>query len=218
MTSRTFFSGALFSILLGVSCAPGFCADPDRPASAPAQAAAPQAGDGNASRLDSDRKLSPNDVISVTVYQEDELATKTIIDKNGMVMLPLLHQVKVSNMTVGEARAKIQQLYDKDYLVDPQVNVLVETFAQRRYSVMGQVEHPGTFDFPQNESVNLLQAISMAGGYKRLGNASKVDVRRIENGAPHIYHLDAAEMAKDSKNKTFEILPDDVITVGERTF
>jgi polysaccharide export outer membrane protein len=168
--------------------------------------------------LDSARKLSPNDAISMTVYQEDDLATKTIIDKNGMVMLPLLGQVKVGGMTTGQATGRIQQLYNKDYLVNPRVNLIVEQFAGRRFAVLGQVQHPGSFDFPQNESVNLLEAIAMAGGYTRLGAPSNVDVRRIENGSPQIYHLDAKEMSKDSKQSPFEILPDDLIIVGERNF
>ena len=177
-----------------------------------------QSGHPNDSGSDSARTLSPNDGISVTVYQEDDLATKTTIDKNGMVMLPLLGQVKISGLTVGEATALIQQLYGKDYLVHPQVNLVVERFAQRRFAVMGQVKNPDSFDFPTNESVNLLEAIAKAGGYTRLGAPSKVDVRRVENGSPKIYHFDAGAMAKDPKNKPFEILPGDIITVGERTF
>jgi polysaccharide export outer membrane protein len=154
----------------------------------------------------------------MTVYQEDDLNTKTIIDKNGMVMLPLLGQVKISGLSIRQATAQIQQLYDKDYLVNPQVNLIVEHFAERRFSVLGQVQKPGSFEFPQNESVNLLEAIAIGGGYTRLGAPSKVDVRRIENGSPKVYHVDAGEMSKDPKKKPFEILPDDIITVGERTF
>ena len=221
MISRTCFIGLFFSICLGASCPSGFCAGAnDHQIAAPALTT----GGGNSLtdardfKPDSARTLSPNDVISLTVYQEDDLATKTIIDKNGMVMLPLLGQVKVSGMTVGEATARIQQLYNKDYLVNPQVNLIVEHFAERRFAVLGQVQKPGNFDFPQNESMNLLEAIAIAGGYTRLGAPSKVDVRRVENGSPKIYHFDAGEMAKDPKNKPFEILPDDIINVGERTF
>ena len=166
-----------------------------------------QLRDTNNFKSDSARTLSPNDGISVTVYQEDDLTTKTIIDKNGMVMLPLLGQVKISGLTVGQATERIQQLYDKDYLVNPQVNLIVEHFAERRFAVLGQVQKPGSFDFPQNESVNLLEAIAIAGGYTRLGAPSKVDVRRVENGSPKIYHFDAGAMAKDPKKKPFEILP-----------
>ncbi len=213
-----------FSICLGVGCASGLCGPTnDQASSAPALTigAGPgtnHPGDANDLKSDPARVLSPNDGILVTVYQEDDLTTKTIIDKNGMVMLPLLGQVKISGLTVGQATARIQQLYDKDYLVHPQVNLIVESLAGRRFAVLGQVQKPGNFDFPTNEPVNLLEAIAMAGGYTRLGAPSKVDVRRIENGSPKIYHFDAGKMAKDAKNKPFEILPDDIITVGERTF
>ena len=205
-----------------MSCASGFCAPTNYQAvPAPALTIGPgsgtsQPGNANDSKSDPERVLSPNDEILMTVYQEDELATKTIVDKNGMVMLPLLGQVKISGLTVGQATTRIQQLYDKDYLVNPQVNLIVEHFAGRRFAVLGQVQKPGNIDFPQNESVNLLEAIAMAGGYTRLGAPSKVDVRRIENGSPKLYHFDAGEMAKDAKKKPFEILPDDIITVGER--
>ena len=135
-----------------------------------------------------------------------------------MVMLPLLGQVKIGGMTLGQATAQIQQLYNRDYLVNPQVNLIVEKFAARRFAVMGQVQHPGSFDFPQNEPVNLLEALAISGGYTRLGAPSKVSVRRVENGSPKIYRLDADAIAKDQKKKPFEILPNDVITVGERNF
>lgn len=162
--------------------------------------------------------LSPNDVIAMTVYQEEDLKTETTVDVNGTVMLPLVGEVKVGGMTLPQATAKIQQLYDKDYLVNPQVNLIVEKFSERHFAVLGQVQRPGSFDFPQNEPVSLLQAIAMAGGYTRLGAPSKVSVRRIENGTPQIYHLDADQLAQDLKKKTFQVLPNDVITVGERTF
>ena len=154
----------------------------------------------------------------MTVFSEEDLNAKTTIDVNGMVMLPLLGEVKIGGMTLGQATAKIQQLYNQDYLVNPQVNLVVEKFAARHFSVLGQVQRQGSFDFPQNEPVNLLQAIAMAGGYTRLGAPSKVSVRRVENGAPKIYRLNADEMSQDQKKKSFDVLPNDIITVGERTF
>ena len=164
------------------------------------------------------RLLAPNDTISVTVYQEDDLSAKTSIDTNGMVMLPLLGQVKIGAMTVGQATARIQELYKKDYLVNPRVNLMVEHFAARRFSVLGEVQRPGSFDFPANEPVNLLQAIAMSGGYTRLGAPAKVSVRRVENGTPKIYRLDAGQMAEDGSHKPFEVLAEDIITVGQRNF
>ena len=162
--------------------------------------------------------LSPNDQIAMTVFQEEDLKTETTVDVNGMVMLPLLGEVKIGGMTLAQATTRIQQLYDEDYLVKPQVNLVVEKFAARHYAVLGQLQRPGSFDFPQNEPVSLLEAIATAGGYTRLGAPSKVSVRRVENGAQQIYHLDADQLAQDLKKKAFQVLPNDVITVGERTF
>ncbi len=218
MISRFRFIGVVFTVWLGASCTSALCAGADDQNGSGTTQTAGNASDTSNVKSDSSRTLSPNDGISVTVYQEDDLTTKTIIDKNGMVMLPLLGQVKISGMTVGDAQARIQQLYKKDYLVDPQVNLIVEHFAERRFSVMGQVNKPNNYDFPQNESVNLFEAIAMAGGYTRLGAPSKVKVSRIENGVRKTYELDASEKSMNSKKKPFEILPDDVINVGERTF
>ena len=175
-------------------------------------------GGTNGLGFDAARVLVANDVVLVTVYQEDDLTTKVIVDKNGMVMLPLLGQVKIGGSSTKEATERIQKLYDKDYLVNPRVNLTAEHFAEHRFSVLGQVQHPGNFDFPQNEPINLLEAIAIAGGYTRLGAPSKVDVRRIENGSPRVYRFDAEQMARDSRKTPFEILPSDIITVGERTF
>ena len=215
----------LLSIFVSGFCAGTNSQELSAPAMTPATAAGtyhpappvlPRSGDVNGA--DSAWVLRPNDEILMTVYQEDDLKSKTIIDVDGMVMLPLLGQVKIGGMTLGQATAQIQQLYNRDYLVNPQVNLIVEKFAARRFAVLGQVQKPGSFDFPQNEPVNLLEAIAISGGYTRLGAPAKVSVRRVENGSPKIYRLDADAIAKDQKKKPFEILPNDIITVGERTF
>src|SRR5665213_818228 len=162
MTSRNGFIGVLFSLYIGASCITGLCVGESNQKGSGKADSAPSSVSGVP--FDSARALSPNDVIAVTVYGEDDLTAKTIIDKNGMVMLQLLGQVKLSGLTVKDATTKIQQLYDKDYLVNPQVNVIVEQFAARHFSVLGQVQKPGSFDFPLNEGMNLLEAIAMAGG------------------------------------------------------
>jgi polysaccharide export outer membrane protein len=164
------------------------------------------------------RVLSPNDVITVKVYQEDDLTTKVMIDKSGVVMLPLLGQVKIGGMTMNAATLHIQELYNKDYLVDPHVNITLEQFAERKFTVLGEVRTPGSFDLPQNEPMNLLEAIATAGGFTRLGESSKVMVQRRENGTLKVFRLNADDMARDQKTKPFEILPNDIITVTEKTF
>src|SRR5664279_3088579 len=162
--------------------------------------------------------LKPNDVILVKVYQEDDLETKTAIDRDGLITLPLLGTVEVRNRTPEQATVLIRELYAKGYLVNPRVSLTVLEHAKLRFTVMGQVQRPGTYEFPADEPLNLLQGIAMAGGYTRMSSPSKVSLQRVQKGQPVIYPLNADQMSKDKQAKPFEIKPDDIITVGERIF
>ena len=163
-------------------------------------------------------QIGAADVPQVTVYQEEDLNAKVTVDGKGMVSLPLLGSVHVGGRTTDEAAASIRNLYGKDYLVNPQVTVAVTERAKRRYTVLGQVNRPGVYEFPPEESVTLLQAIAMAGGYTRLASAAKLTLQRQERDGLRVMRVDAQAMARDQSATPFQVLPDDVITVGERIF
>lgn len=160
--------------------------------------------------------LSPNDVVQLKVYQEEDLQTQVRVGKDGLVTLPLLGPVKVGGKTLEEATALITSLLDDGYLVNPQVSLTIVEYAKRHFTVLGQVQRPGTFDMPGEESINLLQAISMAGGYTRIGAPWKITLQRTVNDEQKVFKLDADAMSKDKNSKPFEIQPDDTITVGEK--
>lgn len=160
--------------------------------------------------------LKPNDVVVVKVYQEEDLATQARIARDGTLTLPLIGTVTIGSNTVERAIKVIQGLYAKDYLVNPQVTLSIFEYGKRRFTVLGQVTRPGTYEMPSDDKLTLPQAIAMAGGQTRIGNLHKVTVQRMEGDQNKIYHLDAEAMANDKKTTPFEILPDDVITVGEK--
>lgn len=186
----------------------------------PQSAAAPNVGATTASpaltAVSPEYVLRPGDVVQVKVYQEEDLTVLSRIGKDGTINMPLLGSVKVASNTVVRASAIIRDLLAKDFLVNPQVTLNVSEFAKRRFTVLGQVQRPGTYDMPADESVSLLQAIATAGGYTRIGNPRKVTVQRTEGNENKVIRLDAEAMAQDKKQKTFEILSDDVIVVGEK--
>jgi len=162
--------------------------------------------------------LKPNDVILVRVYQEEDLETKATIDRDGWITLPLLGALQVGQKTPEQATTLIRELYAKDYLVNPRVSLSIVEHAKLRFTVMGQVQRPGTYEFPPDEPLNLLQGIAMAGGFTRMGAPSKVSLQRLRNGQLVIFPLNADQMSKDKKAQPFELMPDDIITVGERIF
>lgn len=160
--------------------------------------------------------LRQGDVVTVKVYQEDDLTSISRIGKNGAITMPLLGSVNVVSNSLGKATRIIHDLLAKDYLVNPQVTLNVTEFAKRRFTVLGQVVRPNTYDMPAEDSVSLLQAIATAGGYTRIGAPGKITVQRKVGTDNKVYKVDGEAIAKDKDAKPFEILPDDVIVVGEK--
>jgi len=162
--------------------------------------------------------LVANDLIKLTVFQESDLETSVRISKDGMVNFPLIGPVKVGGRTVQDAAKLIRDLLAKDYLVSPQVNLTVMEYSKRRFTVLGQVQRPGAYDMPDRDTVTLLQALGMAGGYTRIADPGKITVRRTRSGSEGVIRLNARRMASGEVTSDFEVLPGDVITVGESIF
>jgi polysaccharide export outer membrane protein len=173
---------------------------------------------GSATNARPDYVLTANDIVHVKVYQEDDLDAKVRISKDGTIVLALLGTVKVGGQTREQAAHHIRDLLAEKYLVNPQVSLDIVEYAKRRFTVLGQVQRPGTYEMPGDESVNLLQAISMAGGYTRLGTGRGVTVQRGQGPDKQVLKRDADSMAKNKDTENFEIMADDIITVSEKIF
>lgn len=162
--------------------------------------------------------LSPDDLVEIKVFQEDDLHTTARISRDGMIVFPLVGPVKIGGVTVERAAAILRERLQANQLVDPQVNVTVMEYAKRRFTVLGEVQRPGAYEIPDRDSLNLLEAIGMAGGFTRIAQPAKVTLKREVQGRERVYKLNAKKMAHDPATPTFLIRPNDIITVGERLF
>ena len=182
--------------------------------SAPAQQAAAPAGPATAPNY----VLAPNDLLEIKVFQEAELDTTARISADGKLNLPLIGEVAIGGKTAQQGTRLIRDRLEARFLVDPQVTLRVIEPAKRLFTVLGQVQRPGTYRFPDRETLNLIQVIGVAGGYSRLAAPTRVTVKRVIDGKESVFKLDAKRMADDSTTKAFEIAPGDIITIGERFF
>lgn len=162
--------------------------------------------------------LAPNDLVDIKVFQEDDLESKLRISKDGTITFPLVGQVRIGGKTPQDAARTIRDALAKGYLINPQVSVNVLSYTKYRVTVLGQVQKPGTYDFPDRERMTLLEAIGLAGGYTRGADPSKVIVKRLVNGQESVYQLNAKSMASQGATRAFEVLSGDVITVSESMF
>jgi len=161
-------------------------------------------------------QLSANDQIAVEVFGEDDLRTAARLNSDGNVSLPLLGSVRLAGLTLGQAAARLTELYGRDYLVHPKVNVSLVGYAKRRFTVLGQVNRPGSYEMPEDSQsgVDLLEAIAMAGGYTRIAAPERITVRRSND---KVMKVDGKRLARGDGTK-FRVEPGDTITVGESIF
>lgn len=165
-------------------------------------------------------KLFARDLIRVTVFGEPDLNLERRIDGNGTVSLPLVGSVALQGLTVAAAEETIRKLYvDKEIFVRPQVSVLVVTYVAREVSVIGQVKDPGRVALPiETDSIDIVEAISKAGGFTRLGKPDSVRVtRKVAPGGEQTFTVDVQRMFSGRGGlQPFPVFPGDVIFIPER--
>jgi protein involved in polysaccharide export with SLBB domain len=189
------------------------------PEQAPATSAAAAAGPAQqlVAAAGGDYVLAPSDTIEMTVFHEPDLTTDTRIASDGTAQLPLIGELKLGGMAMRDARELIRRRYNADYLVEPQVYLNVIGYAHHKFTILGQVEKPGEYEFPPGEHLSLLEAVGIAGGFTRLAAESSVTVKRVANGPEQTLKVNARKLT--AKNgKPFELQSGDVITVGESWF
>jgi polysaccharide export outer membrane protein len=165
-----------------------------------------------------DYRLLPDDSVHIRVFHEDDLETTAHIGKDGTIPFPLLGTAKIGGQTVQEATATMESLL-KEYLVHPEVFMEIADYSRRSFTILGQVNRPGAIDMPRGVTIDLLEAIGLAGGYTKLANPHRISVTRMVDGKENVIKLDGEKMLKDpDKQPDFEVLPGDTIMVEESLF
>ena len=113
----------------------------------------------------------------------------------------------------------VRQDLARDYLVNPQITMVVLEYSKKRFTVLGQVYKPGSFEIPSEETVFFPQAIALAGGFNRIAKKTKVSITRQEGGKASTIYIDANSKGGGTGDpQSFQILPGDTITVEEALF
>jgi protein involved in polysaccharide export with SLBB domain len=169
--------------------------------------------------LKRDYVLQAQDRIRIDIFQEPDLSKEVRVLQEGTVTLPLIGTIELNGKSVRHAEEYIRRLYEKDYLVDPQVTVTVVEYTKRFVKVFGSVNTPGVVEFPPEKGLTLLEAIARAGTFTRLADKRKVTLTRTgPDGKPETTSHDAEELTnpKRGAGQDVPLMPDDVIYVGER--
>lgn len=165
----------------------------------------------------SDYVLQPYDLIHVVVFQEPELERQVRLSENSVISLPLVGSVILRQKSIAQAQALIRDLYDKDFLVNPQVSVTVLEYAKQTVNVLGSVNSPGAISIPPDHPLNIIDAITRAGGFTRLADRKKVKLTHVsEDGGATTAIINIDNIIQSHSSDQVILHKGDVIFVPER--
>jgi polysaccharide export outer membrane protein len=152
--------------------------------------------DLDSSRLESaggSYKIGAGDVLQITVWDHPELAAALggqtqaaarpsdappgfVVDDAGYLVFPYAGRIHVAGLRPEQVQAILSESFTKAFR-DPQVTVRVASFRSQRVYIEGEVHAPGT-QVINDIQMNLVDAISRAGGFSSTADQSHVELKR----------------------------------------
>ena len=123
--------------------------------------------------------IEPGDVLEISVWKEEDLTKPVIVRPDGGLSFPLVGNVQASGKSVEQLQTEVAEKLKK-YIPDPSVTVAVQQLNGNKVYVIGKVTRPG--EFPVTRNVDVVQALSMAGGMTPYAAANKIRILRRNGG------------------------------------
>lgn len=154
------------------------------------------------------------DVIRIHVWKQDELSGEVVVRPDGKISIPLLQDVQAEGLTPEELREDIAEQL-AEYIVAPQVNVIVRDMRSHTVSVVGGgVARSGVLPLARNTRV--LEAIAQMGGFTPFAKKGDIRVLREIDGLQVEYRFDYdAFIGGRAPNTNMLLEPGDTIVVPD---
>lgn len=123
--------------------------------------------------------VNAGDIIEVLVWKEENLQKQVVVRPDGYFSFPLTGDIRAEGRTIDAIRTDISAQIAR-YIPDPVVSVSVFEPRGSKVYVIGQVQRPG--EFPVSRYVDVIQALSMAGGTTPFAKLDEIKILRREGG------------------------------------
>jgi polysaccharide export outer membrane protein len=129
-------------------------------------------------------RINGGDTIHISVYGERDLDRDVAVEPDGGIAFPLVGNLNARGLTLSELSKKIADALRASNMLpnvtDPEVTVSLVKSSGNSFSVIGQVKQPGTF--VADTQVDVMQALSLAGGLTPFASKSRIIVLRRDSG------------------------------------
>jgi polysaccharide export outer membrane protein len=130
--------------------------------------------------------IGPEDVLKIDVWKEPQLSLSVPVRTDGKISMPLINDIYVVGLTPLQLKEQLAGKFSQ-YIENPTVSVIVEQINSLKIFISGNVTKPGVYD--AKREINILQAISMAGGFTEWAKKNKIKVFRKHGGEERVIKI-----------------------------
>lgn len=141
-------------------------------------------------------RIGPEDVLHISVWKEEELDREVLVRPDGGISFPLAGNVQAAGKTNQELTTEMTRRIQR-YIPDAVVTVTVTKVSGYDVFVIGKVQNPGQFTLGQY--VDVLQALTLAGGLTPFASEDNIHILRRENGKEKVFPFEYSDIKKGRK-------------------
>jgi polysaccharide biosynthesis/export protein len=127
-----------------------------------------------------DYVIGPQDVLTIQVFDQQDLGGKYSVETDGTFSFPLIGRVKAGGLTLRSFETELKKKLADGFFKNPQVTVGIEQYRSQRVFVMGEVRSPGPV--PLTGGMTLIEALARAGSTSQTASG-EVAIVRAPQGA-----------------------------------
>lgn len=156
-------------------------------------------------------KIQPGDILHIAVWKEEDLTQDILVRPDGHFTFPLAGDVNANGKNAQQITDELAKKIQK-YIPDPVITVSVVQILGNKIFVIGKVNKPG--EFIMSHDIDVMQAMSMAGGASTFAGLNKIKILRRVGGKQTAISFKYAEVeAGQNLDQNILLKPGDVVVV-----
>ncbi len=163
-------------------------------------------------------RVGISDKLRVHILKPEEYSSEVMVSPDGTITVPYIGIVYVRERPLEEIQAEVQKRLAEGYLRYPVVSVSLIESRSRKFYVYGEVTNPG--EYPLEENMTVLRAVTLAGGFTKFGSSSRVKVLRAKKNAPGYdpIKINIKTLMEGEESSDIPVQPGDIVVVSQGIF
>jgi polysaccharide export outer membrane protein len=138
-------------------------------------------------------KINAGDRLEISVWKEPDLQRTVLVRPDGAFSFPLAGEVRAEGRTVSDIATEVTGRLES-FIPGLVVTVTVAEIGGNKIFVIGQVNRPG--EFVVNPRVDVMQALSIAGGTTPFAALNDIKILRRSGGVQTVFRFRYGDVEK----------------------